>query len=295
VQTTVVAEDGTRLYVRSRNEGHPEGSVRIVLCDGVACDGFIWKYLWEDLAPLAPLTHWHYRGHGRSGPPADEKRITIADHAADLWRVREAAGDPPCVLIGHSMGCQVLLEGYRAHPKNVRGLVLLCGSSGKVTSTFHGGPILELILPKILEVVTKSPDIVRALWSRLPVEMALKLALRLGEVDSERVRPEDLMPYLTHMTHLDVPMFLRMVQSAGEHTAEDLLPKIDVPVLIIAGERDTFTPSYLAETMQKQIPHAELVIVERGTHVAPLEQPKLFEERIAQFFRERILGLTAPS
>ena len=290
----VVADDGTRLFVRSRDGEPGAGDVRAFLCDGVACDGFIWKYLWDDLAKVAPVTHWHYRGHGRSAPPADPDRIGITDHAADLWRVREALGDPPCVLIGHSMGCQVLLEEYRAHPKNVRGLVLLCGSSGKVTSTFHGGPILEKILPRVQDLVNKSPDLVRAIWSRLPVEMALKIALKMGEVDAENIRPEDLMPYLTHMTSVDVPMFLRMVQAAGEHTAEDLLPNIAVPTLIIAGERDTFTPSYLALAMQKKIPGAELLMIERGSHVAPIEQPRRVDDRIAQFFRDRVWQVGTP-
>ena len=42
-------------------------------------------------------------------------------------------------------------------------------------------------------------------------------------------------------------MFLRMLRAAGEHTAGDLLPQIDVPVLVVAGERDTFTPAFLAQ------------------------------------------------
>ena len=70
-QGFALARDGTKLFVRSRTEGHaPSGAVRAILCDGIACDGFIWKYLWDDLAPTAPLTHWHYRGHGRSAAPA---------------------------------------------------------------------------------------------------------------------------------------------------------------------------------------------------------------------------------
>src|ERR1700735_2748725 len=133
---TVTADDGTRLFAESRGEG----KVRLFLCDGIACDGFIWKYLWGDLAPTAhssetvALTHWHYRGHGRSAPPADPARVTIPDHADDLFRVRQALGDPPCVLVGHSMGCQVVLESLRRHKANVKGLVILCGSSGRITS-----------------------------------------------------------------------------------------------------------------------------------------------------------------
>jgi pimeloyl-ACP methyl ester carboxylesterase len=283
-----VANDGTRLFVRSKEGGPPESALRAFLCDGVLCDGFIWKYAWEELAPAVALTHWHYRGHGRSAPPSDPNRIDIAAHADDLMKVRELLGDPPAILVGHSMGCQVLLENYRAHPENVRGLVLICGSFGKVTSTFHGGPILDLILPKLLDVAQKNPELVRAVWSRIPADMALKVALSLGEINPEKTAPEDFLPYLKHMTHVDFPMFLRMLRAAGEHTAEDLLPQIRVPTLIIAGEKDTFTPAHLAQTMQKAIPGAELLMVAGGSHVVPIEQHKLVSERIVQFLRERV-------
>lgn len=85
------------------------------------------------------------------------------------------------------------------------------------------------------------------------------------------------------MTHVDFPMFLRMVRAAGEHSAEDLLPHIKVPTLIVAGERDTFTPAFLAESMAKAIPGAELLLLKNGSHVAPLEQPEIADPRIAQF------------
>jgi pimeloyl-ACP methyl ester carboxylesterase len=278
-----IASDGTRLFLHSKDDGHPKDAMRVFMCDGVLCDGFIWKYLWDDLAAVAPLTHWHYRGHGRSATPADPNRIDIAAHADDLMKVRENAGNPPCVLMGHSMGCQVLLENYRAHPENVRGLVLLCGSYGKVTATFHGVPILDMILPRMLDLAEKQPELVRAVWSRIPAEMALKIALRVGELDPAKIHSEDILPYLKHMTHVDFPMFLRMVRSAGEHSAEDFLPHIAVPTLIVAGERDTFTPPFLAESMAKQIPGAELLMLKNGSHVAPLEQPEIADTRIGDF------------
>ncbi len=260
-----------------------------VLSDGILCDGFIWKYLWDDLSPLMPVVHWHYRGHGRSAPPADPERIDIAAHARDLGVVRMHAGDPPVVLFGHSMGCQVALEAYRQRPDKVRAMVLLCGSFGNVTSTFQGIPLLDMVLPKLVDLAEKAPDVVRAVWSRLPPQLALKIALKAGEIDPERVRPEDMLPYLSHMTHVDFPMFLRMLRAAGEHTASDILPKVDVPVLIVAGERDSFTPSFLATAMTEMLPRGELLMVPRGTHVAPLEQPELVDARIVAFLRERVL------
>ncbi len=260
-----------------------------ILSDGILCDGFIWKYLLDELAPILPLVHWHYRGHGRSAPPADPSAVDIPALAEDLDAVRRHVGDPPCVLFGHSMGCQVVLEAYRQRPDRVRGLVLLCGSFGNVTSTFHGVPLLDLVLPSLLDVAQRAPNLVRALWSRIPHGLAFKIALRAGEVDRERVHAEDMLPYLAHMTHVDFPMFLRMLRAAGRHTAGDVLARIEVPVLVVAGERDTFTPSFLAQAMAGAIPKGELFLVPHGTHVAPIEQPNLVDSRVERFLRERVL------
>ncbi len=288
-ESFAIAADGTRLYVETRVRGNVRERPHAILSDGILCDGYIWKYAWDALAGTVPLVHWHYRGHGRSAPPANPDRIDIAAHADDLESVRRHIGDPPCVLMGHSMGCQVALETYRQRPHLVRGLVLLCGTFGNMTSTFHGVPLLDLILPKLLDLAQKAPDVVRAIWSRLPARLSLAVALKAGEIDPDRVHPDDMLPYLSHMTHVDFPMFLRMLNAAGRHTAGDLLSQIDVPVLVIAGERDTFTPAFLAQAMAEAIPKGELMIVPRGSHVAPIEQPDLVNARIETFLRERVL------
>jgi pimeloyl-ACP methyl ester carboxylesterase len=135
--------------------------------------------------------------------------------------------------------------------------------------------------------VEKQPDLARAIWTRIPPEMAFKMALLAGDVDPDHVRREDMLPYLKHMTHVDFPMFLRMLRAAGEHTAEAYLSKIDIPVLVVAGEKDTFTPASLSESMAEQIPGAELLMVPGGTHVAPIEQPELVSAKITAFI-ERV-------
>jgi pimeloyl-ACP methyl ester carboxylesterase len=280
------AADGTRLYVRERGDG--PSSLTTILCDGICCDGYIWKYLWDDLAQVTRLCHWNYRGHGRSAPPRDPDRIDIATHADDLDAVRRHVGDGPVVLVGHSMGCQVVLEAYREHPLNVRGLVLLCGSSGRVTHTFHGSDLLARVLPKLIHLAEMHPGLVRGLWSRIPVRTALKVALSSGEVDKNLLVPEDLLPYLEHATDMDLLLFLRMLRAAGEYSADDFLPMVDVPALVVAGKADTFTPYTLAERMAEALPRAELTMVATGTHVAPLEQRDVVGKRLVQFLTERI-------
>ena len=131
-----------------------------------------------------------------------------------------------------------------------------------------------------MDLVDKQPDFVRAIWSRIPVPMALKIALKTRDVDPDRIREEDLAPYLQHMTHMDLPLFLRMLRAAGEHSAEDVLRDVKVPVLVVAGERDTFTPAALSERMAEEIPGAELLMLAGGSHAAPLEQKELVRDRI---------------
>jgi pimeloyl-ACP methyl ester carboxylesterase len=262
--------------------------IKAVFCDGILCDGFIWKYLWDDASKVCDVVHFHYRGHGRSGAPVDKARIDIAAHATDMFTVREAfAKDAPAVIIGHSMGTQVALEEWHLYPKNVAGIVLVCGSFGKVTKSFRGMPILDMILPKLMDIVEKQPEIARALWSRIPPEVALKAALLARDVDPGHIRREDMLPYLKHMTHVDFAMFLKMLRSAGDHSAEDYLSEINVPVLIVAGEKDTFTPASLSASMAERIPNAELLMVTGGSHVTPIEQPELVGERVRAFI-ERV-------
>lgn len=283
------ASDGTRLFVRTRSGAHPPDAVRVFFSDGILCEGFIWKYLWESMAPYAPLLHWNYRGHGRSSPPKDPDRIDIPAHADDLMTVRRHVGDPPCVLVGHSMGCQVALENAHVHPDKVRGLILVCGSYGNITRTVRGLPVVDWILPKLVDIMTRRSAVVRALWSRIPPEMAFRIALKTGDVDPANVRAEDMIPYFREIAQIDATMFVRMLRAAGEHSTEPYLADIKVPTLVIAGERDMLTPAFLSEALAAQLPNAELFIAPGGSHVVPIEQPEVVGARVAEFWK-RVVG-----
>ena len=232
-----------------------------MLCDGLVCDGYIFRYMWEELAESLRVAHFHYRGHGRSGLPVDREQIDVSDHAADLNTVREHLGDPEVVLIGHSLGTQVALEAYRARPERVRALVLLCGSFGRVTHTFKGSDVLSTVLPNVLQWSSRHPRLLRALWSRLPVRAVIKLGVLTGDIDPAKVRVEDVEPYFRHALHVDFTLFVRMLSAAGEHSAQDLLPELRVPVLVVAGSRDTFTPPEVSVAMAEAIPGAQLVLI----------------------------------
>jgi len=260
--------DGTRLYFHRQAGPSP---VTALLCDGLACDGFIWKYLWEELRAELSVAHSHYRGHGRSSLPVDPEQVGVKALADDLDAVRLELGDPPVVLIGHSLGTQVALEAYRRRPEGVAALVLLCGSFGRVTYTFKGSEMLASVLPQLIDFATRHPTVTRAIWSSVPPRVAIAVARLTGDINLGAVRLEDVEPYFQHVSIVDFELFLRMLRAAGEHSAEDILPQVRVPVLVVAGARDSFTPAAVSEAMAEAIPGAELEVIPNGTHLAPLE------------------------
>ncbi len=267
-----------------------EGTTAILLCDGLGCDGFIWRYLAPSLARQHRVVHWHYPGHGQSPPPRDAQGYAIPSLADDAVAVLAAARVPRAIVIGHSMGVQVALEMHRRHPGRVQALVLVCGSPGHPLDTFHDTTVLRSLLPLLRRTADASPKAVSAL-TRAVVRsgIALELAL-LFEVNPELVHREDLEPYFDHFLKMDPRVFLRAMQAASEHTADDHLIAVDVPTLVIAGDRDRFTPAWLSRRMALEIARAEMMMVQGGSHTTPLEAPARVDQGVADFLRRRVLA-----
>ena len=289
----VAPSDGSPLFYETWGERERGAPTPVVLCDGIGCDGYVWRYLKHDLGARFAL-HPHYRGHGRTAAPRDASRVTIEDLADDIACVLDDALVDRAVLIGHSMGVQVALETYRRHPSQVAGLVLVCGAPSHPLKTFRGSAALEDLLPTIQRWVQRVPGVVNRLTrALLPTRLAYEVASRL-EIRRELVEPADFMPYLEGMARIDSRLFVAMLASAGQHSADDLLPEVTVPTLIVAGGRDGFTPPERSRAMAEAIPGAELLEVPNGSHTAPIEHPQLVDSTIRAFIERRIDAAADP-
>ncbi len=276
------ARDGTRIHWTEGGLGAPP----ILLCDGIGCAGYIWRFLKPELARRHRTIHWNYRGHGQSEAPADPARVSVADCVDDLFVVLDAAGEQRVVLMGHSMGVQVALEAHRRHPERVAGLVLICGAPGRPLDAVHDVPLAAAALPYAQAAVSRFPGLSRLLFrSVIPTDLSLKLALTF-EVNEKLVAREDLVRYLEDLADVDPALFLKLLGSAAQTDASDHLPSIAIPTLIIAGEQDTFTPMWLSVKMHAAIPGSELLVLSNGTHVGPLEHPELCDLRVEKYFSD---------
>jgi pimeloyl-ACP methyl ester carboxylesterase len=277
------AADGTEIVWNATGDGQP-----LVLCDGIGCDQYAWKYLVPHFQDQYTLIRWNYRGHGKSATPKDMTRLRMEDVRQDLHQLIDHIDLGKPIMVGHSMGVQVVLD-YAAHRAGgTAGLVLMCGAPGRPLTTFHDSDRGDKIFPHLLRIVQRFPKQVRALWrlmltGSLPYEVAIR-----GEVNGDFLLREDFMPYFTHLRErMDPVVFFTMLGSLNSHDVSDYLPQVDVPTLIIAGERDTFTPAWLSERMHAQIPESELLFLPGGSHTAPIEFPQIVNARVARFLSER--------
>jgi pimeloyl-ACP methyl ester carboxylesterase len=279
------ARDGTRLHWTEVGSGSPA----VLLTDGIGCAGFVWRHLESALARRHRIIHWNYRGHGRSARPRDPYRVTVDDCVEDLLCVLDAAGEPRAVLVGHSMGVQVSLEVHRRAPERVVALLLVCGAPGHPLDTFHDSTALKLVFPFARGAVERHPTLARIVFKAVvPTEFAIELALT-HEVNRARVDRADLVRYFGDLAQIDPLLFVRMLASASETDSADHLPEVDVPTLVLAGEKDSFTPVHLSKAMHTAIPGAELAVVPGGTHITPLEYPALVARHVRRFLA-RVLG-----
>ncbi len=232
---------------------------------------------------------WDYRGHGKSERPTCPHSIdlSIGASATDLEKVMAAAGLKSGVVLGHSMGCQVALQLAIQAPDKVNGLVLLQGSAGRVLDTFFDNPNakhVHSLLSKLANVFGERLDKVAGRLWQLPA--AWEMTWRLGLVDPFYTKKEDFVPYLEHLSTLDSRLFLNMVKAAHEHDAFPALPTLSQPALIIAAEKDTFTPTWLSRRIAREMPNAELLVLADASHAALIEQPLTINHRLKRFLGE---------
>lgn len=291
-QGFVQAKDGARLFFGIRGPTRATGDdikAPVILCDGIGCEGFVWRYLHPHLAEDRLVVHWHYRGHGRSGLPPSSSSMTIEQLADDLCTLVAHLGLEPAIVAGHSMGTLVALEWERLQPEQCLGALLLCGSAGRITHTFRGSDSLNELLPGLLDVVSRHKGMVRALWGRVPPSFAYRLAKLSGEIDPATLRSEDFERYWEHVSDMDPDIFLHLLRSAGEYDAAAHLTELRAPKLVVAAENDTFTPPEHAAALAEALIDAELFHVRGGSHAAPVEQPMTVQLRVDKFLSDRNL------
>ncbi|MQA83246.1 MAG: alpha/beta fold hydrolase [Streptosporangiales bacterium] len=295
---TVRADDGVPLHVevRDRSDVGDVGADRtIVFCHGFALHQGCWHYQMRDLTDLGRLVFWDLRSHGRSGRGSRE-RSTVDQLGKDLYAVLQATAPPegPVVLVGHSMGGMSIMALADQHPelfgRQVRGVGLICTSSGRLAEVTFGLPALSAwtvrrMTSGVLDVLGRRSKLVEP-GRRLGRDLGLPLVRHYG-FSQEGVSPS-LVRFVNEMiagTPVDVVAdFYPALMSHDKLTAlASLLPD---ETLVVAGENDRFAPVDHSRAISAAVPGARLCVVPDAGHLVMLEWPEIVNEALRELVAE---------
>ena len=263
-----------------------QGAPALVFVHGALCTHHDWRFqlpfFARQHAVLAPDLH----GHGASMPTAG--RIRVECFAADVLALCDALRLERIVLVGHSMGCRVLLQSWADQPQRIAGLVFVDGA---------------YIVPRLRGTETAAERVVMAEAARARAAAAYR------DVEpAERARHGFAqMFYDERFAALRDDIVTRAAALPG-HVArelmpgfaawdvlhlEDILPTITVPMLVIAStymndqrERVSLQAGVQTPWLQAialHVPHAEVLRYHGWGHFPMLEQPEVVNREIARF------------
>lgn len=252
--------EGLRIAYERAGEGPP-----IVLLHGFVGDSREWRRQIDGLSDEFTVVAWDAPGSGRSSDPPESFRMP--DYADCLAGFVDALGLGRPHVAGLSFGGGLALELYRRHPTIPMTLVLAAAYAGWAGSL--PPEVVEQRLRQSLQLADRPPDqFVRAMIPTLFSESA----------SAERVDE-----FAAIMSEFHPAGFRAMARSLAEADLRDVLPRIDVPTLLLYGDKDVRAPLNVAEDLHAAIPTSRLVVMPGVGHMSSLEAAERFNAEVRSF------------
>lgn len=178
-----------------------------------------------------------------------------------IWQDQIDKFDKDSIIVAWSMGCFDAVHNYLESPDKFKRLVLVSGT------------------PKFLREETYTQGTSKALFRNLEKKVISnkELGIRyfyslIGEF-----------PILDQMPKFKLDEILKSLERLKTEDIRKLLPKLDIPVLLIHGDIDPICKVEASKYMAELIPGSQLVVFEGVGHAPFLEQPERFSEIVGEF------------
>jgi pimeloyl-ACP methyl ester carboxylesterase len=208
------------------------------------------------------LITYDLRGHGYSAVTPDG--YTTATMAEDLRNLLDRLGVERPHLVGHSFGADVCLHFALHHPRRVGRIVAIePGLAALVHERKrHDWEGWTYWVSKLEEVGLPVPP-----EKRSDLEYLLNLTLETPKIfGPARGLPRNRAPLLKLLRETTL---IRDYEDPGDLTL-DAVRRIDVPTLLVYGDRSHFLGSY--RVLKGALPRCTPVLLPGGEHFGPLEQ-----------------------
>ncbi len=224
--------------------------------------GLVWDPFLEALAAKYKVYAPYLLGTGRSR--GLENIRDLKDLVITYYDLLDALHVDSINLVGHSMGGMMACEMAASDPSRVQRVVAICPAG--IFREDPPAPDLFAMLPQErIANITYDPQ----------SELAKSLMALPAQIDQ---KVEVLIDRLT--TLQAAAKFLWPIPDKGLRRR---MHRIKAPTLIIWGRQDRMIPAAYANDFKAGIPQAEVVLIDKASHLVQLEQTPQCVELIAKF------------
>ena len=264
------------IAVAVRGAGPP-----LLLLHGFAASRFTYRYWVDDLATTHQVHLFDLFGCGSAPFPPDDRYGPREQGEAVLRYVRE--NDLRGVtIVGHSLGGGIaLFVALRlqemGEADRLAGLVSVAGAA------------YAQAFPKFIGLA-RVPWIGRWLLRAIGPDRVVRGVLKSILYDPSAITDQQVEGYAAPLRQWRrrraVVQTARQIVPAGMDDLERRWRTIQAPTLLLWGRQDVVVPLWVGERLARELPHAELVVLERCGHVPPEEHAEESLAHVRRFLRQ---------
>ncbi|WP_050614534.1 alpha/beta fold hydrolase [Bacillus testis] len=251
---TLKQENGS-IYYRVKGEGIP-----LIFIHPPMLTSANFYYQAEELSGICKVIRFDIRGHGRSS--TSKRPITYPLIVEDMRQLLDHLGIEKAYVCGYSTGGSIALEFLLTYPERS-----------------YGGIIVSA-MPEVNDLYLKQRIAMAIKLANTKSFPLLSLAIAWGNADTtaifRKMHKESLYGHA-----LNIQQYYRY--SMGYNCTERLAA-IDLPVLLVYGEKDRSFHSY-ARLLHKNLPDNQLIFLEKEKHQIPTKAAGKLNNAIRTFIQ----------
>jgi pimeloyl-ACP methyl ester carboxylesterase len=250
---------------------------------------------WRHNLPVLSQQHTVYAldllGFGASRKAKVDYTVPLwVEQVHDFWQtfIRR-----PVVLVGNSIGSLVCLTLAATYPEMVEGIVML--SLPDVSLRQEMIPPMVQSLVTTIENLVASPPLLKNLFKLLRRPPIIRCWATIAYAN-KTVITEELLEILSAPAYDEgaeqtfCTLFRAVRQPEFAPPAKEVLPKLNIPILLIWGRQDRMVLPSLAPRFVELNPNIKLVEIERAGHCPHDECPEQFNRILLDWLEENNLA-----
>jgi len=273
--------DGTLLATRRTGV---DGATPLLICNAVAANDAVWRRALVDLERERPVLSWDQRGLLGSGAPATD-RLDPGAQAEDALAVAAHHGIERFAIASWSNGSRIALEIATRYPERVKALVMVNGGFGHPFGRLLRHLEIASVFPSLAGVAKHFGAALQGPLRALTDRPELVGLIRQSGLVGATADGALLVELLRGIASCDLKTFLATYEAIAGDSASELAAAVEAPSLLVAGDKDVFTPLSMVVEMHAAMRDARLIVYEKAGHYLPLEYPARLSGDIRGFLR----------